>query len=385
MRGQLRIAMLVPDNRDEFRQYERPEPVFGPAPEALLMGLATLPEVEVHIVACTQRPLAAPERIAPNVFYHSLVVPKIGWLRTGYQGCLRAIRRKLRELQPDLVHGQGTERYCALSAVLSGHPNVITIHGNMRNIARINRARPFSFLWWSACLERLTLPRAGGVVCITRHTQQLVRDLARRTWVLPNAVDAGFFTLERQPEKLPVVLCVANICHHKNQNFLIRSLDPLARELQFTLRFLGKLDQADPYSREFQTLIHDRAWCQHAGFVDRERLQQELARAALVVLPSLEENCPMAVLEAAAAGVPVAAARVGGVPDLVDEGRTGELFDPQNSAEIFAVVRRLLTSPREASKLAETAKRESVRRFHPHEVALKHVAIYRELLAAPQS
>jgi glycosyltransferase involved in cell wall biosynthesis len=93
----------------------------------------------------------------------------------------------------------------------------------------------------------------------------------------------------------------------------------------------------------------------------------------------------MAVLEAAAAGVPVAAARVGGVPDLVDEGRTGELFDPQNSAEIFAVIRRLLTSPREASGLAETAKRESVRRFHPHEVALKHVAIYRELLAASQS
>ena len=48
--------------------------------------------------------------------------PKIGWLRTLYQGCVRATRRKLREIQPDIVHGQGTERDCAIGAVLSGFP-----------------------------------------------------------------------------------------------------------------------------------------------------------------------------------------------------------------------------------------------------------------------
>ena len=58
-----------------------------------------------------------------------------------YQGCIRATRKKLREIQPDIVHGQGTELDCGLSAAFSGFPNVLTIHGNMKAIAKIYRAR----------------------------------------------------------------------------------------------------------------------------------------------------------------------------------------------------------------------------------------------------
>jgi hypothetical protein len=111
--------------------------------------------------------MRSPEKLAPNIFFHSLYVPKIGWMRTLYQGCVRAVRKKLREIRPDIVHGQGTEMDCAVEAVFSGFPNVLTIHGNMRLIARVNRVRPFSFLWLAARLERLTIPRSSGVVCIT--------------------------------------------------------------------------------------------------------------------------------------------------------------------------------------------------------------------------
>src|SRR5437660_5666840 len=120
-------------------------------------------------------------------------------MRTVYQGCIRAIRRRLRQIQPDLVHGQGTERECALSAVLSGFPSLITVHGNMRLIAQVNKARPFSFGWLAARLETFTLPRARGVICITNYTRQAVSGLARRTWVVPNAVDASFFEITAKP------------------------------------------------------------------------------------------------------------------------------------------------------------------------------------------
>ena len=163
----LKVVILTSDKRDHDRDYANPLPGFGTAPEALLQGFSALPETEVHVVSCTQQPLAAPEHIAPNIFYHSLVVPKSGWMRTGYQGCIRAARKKLNSLQPDIVHGQGTERDCALSAVFSGFPNVLTIHGNMRLVAAVNHARLFSFHWLAARLEGFTLPRTDGVVCIT--------------------------------------------------------------------------------------------------------------------------------------------------------------------------------------------------------------------------
>src|SRR6266550_1766098 len=125
-----RVAILTTDNREHHRRYDLPDPYFGPAIEALLQGLSLLPNLEVHVVSCTQQPMRAPEIIFDNMRFHLLHVPKIGWLRTAYHGCVRAMRRKLRELKPDIVHGQGTERDCALGAIFSAFPNVLTIHGN---------------------------------------------------------------------------------------------------------------------------------------------------------------------------------------------------------------------------------------------------------------
>ena len=208
----MKIAILTTDSREHFRDYNRAAPCFGTAPEALLQGFAAIGGAEIHVVSCTQQPVRSPEKIADNIWYHNLHVPKIGWLRTGYQGCIRATRKKLREIRPDIVHGQGTERDCALSAVLSGFPNVLTIHGNMRLVAKIERARPFSFWWIASWLETFAVPRSQGVVCITNYTRDAMAGLAKKTWVVPNAVDGSFFDVQPEPGPgAPVILCVGAI------------------------------------------------------------------------------------------------------------------------------------------------------------------------------
>ena len=97
-------------------------------------------------MSCIKQPVSSPAKLYDNIFFYSLTVPKSGWLITGYQGCVRAVRRKLREIQPDIVHGQGTERDCAISAVFSGFPSVVTVHGNMRMVAKLHNAKPWSYL-----------------------------------------------------------------------------------------------------------------------------------------------------------------------------------------------------------------------------------------------
>src|SRR5579883_986168 len=247
----MRVVILTTDNREHLHDYSATQPYFGTAPEALLQGFAAVPEVEVHVVSCTRRVMQSPEKLAPNVFFHSLHVPRIGWTATAFQGCVRAVRRKMKELQPDIVHGQGTERDCSLSAVFSGFPNVLTVHGNMRLIAKINNAAPLSFEWQAAQLERFVLPRTDGVVCITRYTQDAVKDLAPKTWLLPNAVDQSFFNVEPAPDASRIILCVGLICHRKNQNAFIQALDPLAQESRFKVVFLGAASKENPYGAEF--------------------------------------------------------------------------------------------------------------------------------------
>ena len=379
----MRIALITTDGREILRAYRGQEPIFGTAPEALLQGLAKMAELEVHVISCLQQPVNSPRQLADNIRFHSLHVPKWGWLRTGYQGCIRAVRKKLRELRPDLVHGQGTERDCAMSAVLSLFPNVLTVHGNMRLIAQVNRAAPFSFIWFAARLERWTLPRTDGVICITRHTQKAVQGLARRTWLVPNAVDETFFDIARNTGTPPTLLCVGTVSRLKNQLQLLQALDPLATQHPLQLVFLGATALRDSYCEEFFEQIKRRPWCVHRGVVDRATFKVELSQATLLILPSLEDNCPMVVLEAMAAGVPVIANRVGGVPELMRHDVNGLLCSPDHPAELREAVLHLLDATSHAQGLAEMAKREAWRRFHPLTIARSHLDIYREVLNKP--
>ena len=381
----MKVAILTTDNREHYKDYENREPYFGTAPEALLQGFAQLPEVEVHVVSCIRRKVPSPSKLAPNIFFHSLHVPKIGWIRTGYQGCIRAARKKLKEIQPEIVHGQGTENDCAISAVFSGFPNVLTIHGNMRLVAIVNEAKPFSFLWLAAHLERLTLPRSNGVVCITHYTRQAVVDLAQRTWVVPNAVDASFFEVKARPAAgAPVrLLCVGHVCVRKNQNAFIRALDALAASYKFELRFCGTANEDEPYGREFLSLVRARPWCAYGGLTGRQELKALLRQATLLALPSLEDNCPMTVLEAMAADVPVVAARVGGLPDLIEDGKTGFFCDPLQAASMAGAIEKVLANPSAAAEVARQANQHARERFHPGVIARRHLEIYREVLSNP--
>lgn len=378
----IKAALLTTDSREHFKDYSNPHPYFGTAPEALIEGFKLLPEkVEIHIVSCLQEaPVSSPAKLAENIYYHALHVPNIGWMKTGYQGCIRAVRRKLQEIRPDIVHGQGTERDCAISAVFSGFPNILTIHGNMRLVAEFFHAKPLTYYWFASKLERLCLRKTDGAVAISTYTQSNVAPYTHRTWLVPNAVHPSFFKVCRHPEKTPRILCVANIGLRKNQIGLIHSLELLAKVTPLKLVFAGGGSDADPYFQEFKDMVRTREWCEYRGALDRAALQNEMALASVGVLPSFEDNCPMVVLEAAASGLPFAASCVGGVPDLIEDNVTGLLFDPSSQDEIRVAITRMLQDKNLAQSVAATALTACRHRFAPESVASEHLKIYDTVL-----
>jgi glycosyltransferase involved in cell wall biosynthesis len=375
----VKIAFLTRDSREHFKDYSNQRPYFGTAPQALLAGFEELGEPEVHVISCVRAPVASPEKIGRNIFYHSLLVHYFSRLRMGYIGSRWAIGKLLAEIRPDVVHGQGTEHENAIAAASSGFPNLITIHGNMRRIARLSNSRPFSHGWALAKLEAVAVKRADGVLCITQHTVREVKDSARKVWTVPNAVDEAFFSVKRGVAPQPTFVCVGNIWALKNQLTLITAFDEIARERAIRLVFAGKTEPSE-YGAEFERVAKERPWCEVRGFVKPQGLRELLAGATALIHPSREENCPMVILEAMAAGVPVLASRVGGIPELVS-AETGWLFDPEKPEEIGAAVRELFASPERAAAMGEAARAEALKRFHPARVAAAHVEIYRELLS----
>lgn len=376
----MKIVQLTTDNRNQHKNYDLQEPYFGTAPAGLIDGFSLLDNVEVHVISCTSKKMNTPHKLAPNVYFHQPFIPKIGWGRSLFLGCAYATRGLIHDINPDIVHGQGTERDCAMEAVLSGYPNVLTIHGNMRVHASRPEQKGNGYYKMASALESYCLKRTDGVVAISSYTECLVKDLSRRVWKLPNAVDRNFFEIKTKNQLVPRLLFVGSVSERKNPLGLLKACEPFLKAGQCTLALAGHLNVDSTYGKEILDFASMLPGIELLGFLGRNDLANEFERSSILVLPTFEDNCPMVILEAMAAGLPVAASRVGGIPDLVQQGRTGFMFDPNSINDMRDVIKCLLNDSEICKAFSEAARAHAYANFHPSVIANEHVNIYRQVL-----
>jgi glycosyltransferase involved in cell wall biosynthesis len=112
----------------------------------------------------------------------------------------------------------------------------------------------------------------------------------------------------------------------------------------------------------------------------RPDVDQLLAAADLFVLSSDSEGLPMSVLEAMAAGLPVVASGVGGVPELVKDGETGALVPPRDSHALAAAIREIAGDPQLRDRLGQAGRRRAEVEFSLEGCRRRHLELYRDLL-----
>jgi glycosyltransferase involved in cell wall biosynthesis len=380
----MKVAVITTDNRQHYQTYGAPIPTFGAAPEALLQGFALMPELEVHVVSCTMKPMKSPEKLADNIWFHSLYVPKIGWMRTSYQGCIRTVRRRLKAIRPDVVHGQGTERECALSAVFSRFPNVLTIHGNMTELARLFNASFGSYIWLAGQLENIALGKAGGVFCNSEYTGDLVKPRARRTWMVANAIRKEFFDaarVEPGPDKC-VLVNVGVICERKRQLELLEMAGRLHEQgLKFEMQFVGLVEPQVPYVAKFLERIkvaEAKGYARHLGMKSAEEVIDCLDLAHGLVHFPTEEAFGLVVAESMARKLKFFGARLGGIKDICSGVPDAELFEAEDWAGLEKGVADWIRDGHPRTSGAAELMRA---RYHPEVIARRHLEIYREVLS----
>jgi glycosyltransferase involved in cell wall biosynthesis len=380
----MKIIQLTTDNREQFREYDTPEPHFGAAPEALFQGFAEINGAEVHVISCVRKPVPSPPRILGNIHYHSLVVPKSGWMSSFYAGCIKATRQLIRELNPDIVHGQGTERDCAMSASHSGFPNVVTIHGNMAELNRLGinfqNQRLFGFL--ASRLESHSLRRTAGVFCNSAYTESLVAPRSQRTWRAPNAIRAPFFREPRYSpgsSEVPLILNVGHLGARKRQLEILKMAGELHDlGLSFKLVFLGALSEGSPYGQTFIEELkraETKGYAYHGGFLDVDGLIDLMDQAHGFIHFPLEESFGLVVAEAMARGLKFFGADLGGIKEIA-AGIPGAALHSD-----FATLKKGLAAwlkagaPRQPDAAGQIAER-----YHPKVIAERHLKIYQEVL-----
>ena len=181
----------------------------------------------------------------------------------------------------------------------------------------------------------------------------------------------------------PVVGIVAHVLPHKGFDDLVRAL-ALIQKKHPRVRCLV-VGEA-PRKRYLQELL-DLA----ARFSVKDRLvlvgfQDEvaplLAAMDLFILPSQTEGLPITILEAMAAGRPVIATAVGGIPEVVRDGETGILIHSRDPEELAGAAIRLLDAPRLARAMGEEGRKRVEALFTMESEAERTSMLYRQVLAA---
>lgn len=195
--------------------------------------------------------------------------------------------------------------------------------------------------------------------------------------VIPNFVDTSRFRPNGAgSSSAPRIIHVSNFRAVKEPRRVARIFIELRRRVQARLWLVGDGDELE----SVRMMLADAGV---AGDVHccglRLDVENILPRAELLLLTSRTESFSLAALEAAACGVPVVAPRVGGLPEVVEHGETGYLFDPGDEGAATAVLAQLLARPRLRQRMRRAAVARA-RRFDAACVVPRYEAVYRSVV-----
>ncbi len=259
------------------------------------------------------------------------------------------------ELRPDMIHAHFARSATAAAWDLS------RAHGV-----------PFGFTVHSYDLWRKPPPdladRARAAATVVTVSELNADELAGRhgvdrakLHVIPCGVDVQAFRPGDEPTGTPRILAVARLHPVKNLGVLLRALAILRDGgVAFTCRVVGEGDEREALESLRRELdLGDRV--AFVGELTQSAVRDEWRQASVGVLSSDTEGMPVALMEAAACGVPVAATTVGGIPELVVDGETGWLVPPRDPQALAGALRRLLADAPARRRMGRAARERAVR------------------------
>ncbi|HEY8552451.1 MAG TPA: N-acetyl-alpha-D-glucosaminyl L-malate synthase BshA [Thermaerobacter sp.] len=292
----------------------------------------------------------------------------------------------------DLLHvhyaiPHATAAYLARAMLGPGRPLrvVTTLHGT--DITLLGTHPSFQRI------VEFSINQSDAVTVVSRYLREATLAafrVERPLEVIPNFVDPAVFRPPAQRDDPAlrrglaepgerVLLHVSNFRPAKDAPTVIAVFARVCREVPARLLLVGHGPDVDRCAHMARQL----------GIADRVRFLGEhtdvarlLAAADLFLLPSRQEAFGLAALEAMACGVPVVAARTGGLPEVVEHGKTGYLLPPGDVEGMARCALELLRDPDRHAAFARAAAATARRRFAAEAIVPRYEALYRRLLGA---
>jgi starch synthase len=301
-----------------------------------------------------------------------------------------------------------------LLKILYGLPLAITVHSlePLRPWKRDQLGRGYELSSW---LEKTALEMADAIIAVSHSTAAEITQLfavdAATVTVIPNGIDITEYAPVHQPACLatygidparPYVLFVGRITQQKGLRYLLEAIPHLTPGAQVVL-CAGAAD-TPAMAQEIETAV-TRLQQQRPGIiwipsmVPRRTTIALYSHATVFCCPSIYEPFGLINLEAMACATPVVASAVGGIPEVVVEGETGYLVDPDLSAEppyeprdpglfgqrLAAALNRVLADPALRHRMGQQGRTRVEQYYSWQAVAQQTLALYRKMVVSDQS
>jgi len=312
----------------------------------------------------------------------SVTIHRLPWvggsiLRNAVGPGRRQIQSYLRDVKPDVIHAHDTY---GLMVKGMTRPRVFTIHGFIHGDTLVSGERLAGLRSWMwRWIETGGWADQPHIISISPYVRERLRGIA--TGVIhdiDNPISERFFDIDRAEQK-GTIFSAAVVTPRKNTLALVDAVAELAANgMDCELRLAGSLDD-EAYVQQVRQRIQQSGLEHHVsllGRIDTEQVSRELSAASAFALVSLEENSPMGIEEAMAAGVPVVTSNRCGMPYMVRDGESGFLVDPNDPHDIARRLRRLLEDDELRRPLGAKGREIALDRFHPAKVAARTRQVY---------
>ncbi|MES5817857.1 glycogen synthase [Streptomyces sp. RG80] len=285
-----------------------------------------------------------------------------------------------------------------LGKLLYGIPHVMTAHSlePLRPWKAEQLGGGYALSSWA---ERTAIESADAVIAVSGAMREDILGCypaldPARVHVVHNGIDTTLYRPDHGTEALtrigldpdrPFVLFVGRITRQKGVPHLLRAVRDIDPAAQVVL-CAGAPDTPE-IDREFRELFQELSGVREGvhwipQMLPRPDVIQLLTHAAVFVCPSVYEPLGIVNLEAMACGTPVVASRVGGIPEVVDDGKTGLLVPVDDDFEpaLARALDSVLADPEGARRMGEAGRERAVGEFGWDAVARRTVRLYEEIL-----
>jgi len=355
----------------------------------LVKGLRQIENLQVHIITMQQESRLESARIVRDgVVLH--VLP--GLARFELARMYRTYRSQLNEIldriQPAVVHAQGST-YHAYAALKSGSPTVLTVHGVFREDARYIRNPIVRLRNQLAALliERYSLSHTRHLIAISHYVSTYFSSLLQpetQVYYIPNAIDESYFNLKDTADG-HTILFAGRVLPLKRLLDLVKAFERVTQHFpQAQLRIAGECQSQPAYVKTIRVFIRDAGLHSQVhllGPLSEEAILREFAACDVLALPSVQENSPMVIAQAMAAGKPVVATPVGGVTEMVSDGKTGFLVDVGDIDGLADALLRLLQNPSLRACIGKLSRKFAAENYRAGIVAKRTYDVYQRIAA----